>query len=46
MRGVSGTAPVTAAAQVEVNAIGFRALSDALGDDGARVFINQFKGRG
>jgi len=30
---------------VEVNAVGLRALSDALGDDGARVFINQFKDR-
>jgi hypothetical protein len=27
---------------VGVNAAGLRALSDALGDDGARVFINQF----
>jgi hypothetical protein len=30
---------------MNVNAVGFRALSDALGDDGTRVFINQFKDR-
>jgi hypothetical protein len=28
---------------VGVQAAGLRALSDALGDDGARVFINQYK---
>jgi len=27
---------------VAVNAVGLRALSDALGDDGARVFIRQY----
>jgi hypothetical protein len=41
-----GTVAVDVSNMVEVNAIGFRALSDALGDDGARVFINQFKDLG
>jgi len=40
-----GSVAVDVNNMVEVNAVGLRALSDALGDDGARIFINQFKDR-